>query len=86
MGTSLELRVRAENRKAAEAAEDRVLREIDRLAAIFSGYDPASELSRWQERRPASQRRFRRALRSPASVRPLDANEPEERSTRGPRR
>ena len=51
MGTSLELRVRAENRKAALGAEDRVLREIDRLAAIFSGYDPASELSRWQERR-----------------------------------
>jgi FAD:protein FMN transferase len=53
LGTSLELRVRAENRKAALGAEDRVLREIDRLAAIFSGYDPASELSRWQERRPA---------------------------------
>ena len=51
MGTSLELRVRAEDRKAALGAEDRVLREIDRLAAIFSGYDPASELSRWQERR-----------------------------------
>ena len=48
------LRVRAESRAAAQAAEERVLREIDRLAAIFSGYDPASELSRWQDRRPAS--------------------------------
>ena len=54
LGTSLELRVRADNQNAAEAAEERVLREIDRLAAIFSGYDPASELSRWQERRPGS--------------------------------
>jgi FAD:protein FMN transferase len=53
MGTSLELRVRAENRMAAAAAENRVLQEIDRLSAIFSGYDPASELSRWQERRLA---------------------------------
>jgi thiamine biosynthesis lipoprotein ApbE len=54
LGTSLELRVRAENRNAALAAEARVLREIDRLATIFSGYDPTSELSRWQDRRPAS--------------------------------
>ena len=51
MGTSLELRVRADSRAAAQGAEERVLREIDRLAAIFSGYDPASELSRWQNRR-----------------------------------
>jgi FAD:protein FMN transferase len=49
LGTSLELRVRAESRAVAEAAEERVLREIDRLAAIFNGYDPGSELSRWQE-------------------------------------
>ena len=48
MGTSLELRVRAEDEAAAKWAEDRVLREIDRLSAIFSGYDPASEFSRWQ--------------------------------------
>jgi FAD:protein FMN transferase len=51
LGTSLELRVYAQSRTAAEAAEERVLREIDRLAAIFNGYDPASELSRWQDRR-----------------------------------
>ena len=54
MGTSLELRVRADNRKAADAAEARALHEIDRLAVIFSGYDPSSELSLWQERRLAS--------------------------------
>jgi FAD:protein FMN transferase len=50
LGTSLELRVNAESRGAAQAAEERVLGEIDRLAVIFNGYDPASELSRWQDR------------------------------------
>ena len=29
-------------------AEGRVLGEIDRLVAVFSGYDPASEFRRWQ--------------------------------------
>ncbi len=48
MGTSLELRVRAVDEAAAKRAEDRVLHEIDRLSAIFSGYDAASEFSRWQ--------------------------------------
>jgi thiamine biosynthesis lipoprotein ApbE len=48
MGTSLELRVRAVGEEAARWAEDRVLREIDRLGAIFSGYDASSEFSRWQ--------------------------------------
>jgi FAD:protein FMN transferase len=48
MGTSLELSVRADNALAARRAEERVLAEIDRLAVIFSGYDPRSELSRWQ--------------------------------------
>ncbi len=54
LGTSLELRVNAQSRAAAQAAEERVLGEIDRLAAIFNGYDPSSELSRWQERRASS--------------------------------
>jgi thiamine biosynthesis lipoprotein ApbE len=54
MGTSLELRVRTATRDSAEAAEERVLREIDRLSAIFSGFDPASELSRWQSGPAAS--------------------------------
>ncbi len=48
MGTSLELRVLADDRESARWAEDRVLREIDRLVLIFSGYDRASEFSRWQ--------------------------------------
>jgi thiamine biosynthesis lipoprotein ApbE len=48
MGTSLELRVQAGSPEAAREAEETVFREIDRLAAIFSGYDPASEFSRWQ--------------------------------------
>src|SRR4051812_50118179 len=56
MGTSLELRVRADGADAARRAEDRVLREIDRLAAIFSGYDAASELSRCQSAGPSTGR------------------------------
>lgn len=49
MGTSLELRVRAATPQAAAAAETRVLAEIDRLSAVFSGYDATSELSRLQK-------------------------------------
>ena len=48
MGTSLELQVLADSDGAARWAEDRVLREIDRLATIFNSYDPRSEISRWQ--------------------------------------
>jgi thiamine biosynthesis lipoprotein len=48
MGTSMELRVVADDAEAARLAEERVLREIDRLSKIFSGYDPTSEFSRWQ--------------------------------------
>src|SRR5262249_9747171 len=48
MGTSLELRVLADNFDTARIAERRVLAEIDRLALVFSGYDPSSEFSRWQ--------------------------------------
>jgi FAD:protein FMN transferase len=59
IGTSLELRVRANDDQAARWAEDRVLREIDRLSAIFSGYDPASEFSRWPS-----------ALKTPTRVSP----------------
>jgi thiamine biosynthesis lipoprotein ApbE len=55
MGTSLELRVRAADEPAARRAEDLVLRRIDRLAAIFSGYNPASEFSRWQSGRRSSE-------------------------------
>src|SRR5262249_49342682 len=48
MGTSLELRVRASDEKAARWAEERVLAEIDRLSAIFSTYQSDSEFSVWQ--------------------------------------
>jgi thiamine biosynthesis lipoprotein ApbE len=48
MGTSLELHVRADSEEAARGAEGRVLREIERLSAIFSSYDQDSEFSRWQ--------------------------------------
>ncbi len=51
MGTALELRVLADDAEAARRAEGRVLREIDRLAAIFSGYDASSEFRRWQAAR-----------------------------------
>ena len=48
LGTSLELCVRADTEEAARSAEARALGEIDRLAAVFSGYDAASEFRRWQ--------------------------------------
>ncbi|GIW86117.1 MAG: hypothetical protein KatS3mg108_0441 [Isosphaeraceae bacterium] len=48
LGTSMELRVRAESAKAAQRAEGRVLAEIDRLAAILSNHNPAAEFRRWQ--------------------------------------
>jgi FAD:protein FMN transferase len=54
MGTSLELRVRAADEVAARRAEEVVLRRIDRDSAVFSGYDPASEFSRWQAGAPRS--------------------------------
>ena len=48
MGTSLELRVKAESSEAADRAEGRILHEIDRLSTIFSNHDPESEFRRWQ--------------------------------------
>ncbi len=48
LGTSLELCVRADTEEAARAAEARALAEIDRLADVFSGYEPTSEFRRWQ--------------------------------------
>lgn len=47
LGTSLEIQVEAATREAAQAAEARVLREIDRLDQIFSTYRSDSELARW---------------------------------------
>jgi FAD:protein FMN transferase len=54
LGTSLALHVRCDSEEAARRAEACVLGEIDRLAAIFSGYDPGSEFSRWQAAPKAS--------------------------------
>ncbi|WP_425618966.1 DUF2271 domain-containing protein [Anatilimnocola sp. NA78] len=48
LGTSLEIRLVADSDAAAEAAEARILREIDRQAKIFSTYEATSELSQWQ--------------------------------------
>jgi thiamine biosynthesis lipoprotein ApbE len=56
MGTSLELWVRADSPIRARLAEERVLKEIDRLAAILSGYDETSELCRWQAKSPPGTR------------------------------
>lgn len=54
MGTSLALRVNADNQASANWAEQRILTEIDRLSAIFSSYDPTSEFSRWSAQPDAS--------------------------------
>lgn len=47
LGTSLEIQLEADSAKAADAAEARILAEIDRQAQILSSYEPTSELSRW---------------------------------------
>jgi thiamine biosynthesis lipoprotein len=47
LGTSMELRLAADSDEHARRAEERVLREVDRLSAIFSSYDPDSVFSRW---------------------------------------
>jgi thiamine biosynthesis lipoprotein len=48
LGTSLGLHVRCDSEATARRIEACVLGEVDRLAAIFSGYDQGSEFSRWQ--------------------------------------
>ena len=47
LGTSLDLKILATSEPAAEKAQQAALDEIDRQAKILSGYDPASEFSRW---------------------------------------
>jgi FAD:protein FMN transferase len=47
LGTSLELRIRAANRRQALVAEAALLAEIDRLELIFSRFLPNSELNRF---------------------------------------
>ncbi len=48
LGTSLELRIRADSSGAASRAEQLALLEIDRLSKIFSSYDASSEFSKFQ--------------------------------------
>ena len=48
LGTSLHLQIDADSQVTADSAEARVLAEIDRLAAVFSGYDSTSELCKFQ--------------------------------------
>ena len=47
LGTSLELRFAASQAGDAQRAEAAALAEIDRLAAVLSGYDANSEFSHW---------------------------------------
>jgi thiamine biosynthesis lipoprotein ApbE len=47
LGTSMELKVAAASPETSKTAEQVVLREIDRLSKILSGYDPQSEFSKW---------------------------------------
>ena len=52
MGTSLELRVLADDlERGPGRGERRCFGEIDRLVTVFSGYDASSEFSRWQAAR-----------------------------------
>ncbi|WP_254509090.1 DUF2271 domain-containing protein [Anatilimnocola floriformis] len=48
LGTSLEIRLTADDAATANAAEARILREIERQRQIFSTYE-ASELKTWQQ-------------------------------------
>jgi thiamine biosynthesis lipoprotein len=58
LGTSLEIQLTVDTRKASQAAEAAALEEIDRLEDIFSAYRANSELGLWQqsqdERTPVS--------------------------------
>jgi FAD:protein FMN transferase len=47
LGTSLEIKISASSKQEATNAENAALNEISRLAKILSGYDTASEFSRW---------------------------------------
>lgn len=51
LGTSMEIKLVAANEDAAERAEAAALAEIERLSKVLSGYDPASEFSRWARTR-----------------------------------
>ncbi len=49
LGTSFELKVMSLSESQADEAENIALKEIDRLSAILSTYDPSSEFSQWQK-------------------------------------
>jgi len=51
LGTSLDLRIEAENREIARNAEAAILRRFDADERIFSSFQPQSEFSRWQQTR-----------------------------------
>jgi thiamine biosynthesis lipoprotein ApbE len=51
LGTSLDLQFAADSEADAEVAEAMALAEIDRLRAVLSTWDPASEASRWLKSR-----------------------------------
>lgn len=48
LGTSVSLRVRADNEAAADAAEAAAIDEMDRLEGILTAFRPNSEWSRWR--------------------------------------
>lgn len=48
LGTSMELKIRSISQEESEKAQKAVLREISRMAAILSAYDPNSEFRRWE--------------------------------------
>jgi thiamine biosynthesis lipoprotein len=49
LGTSLEIKIAANNEQTAAKAEDAALAEVDRLNLILSGYNSASEFSKWMK-------------------------------------
>lgn len=46
LGTSFDLKVRADSEESAKAVESAVLAAVDRACKVLSNYDPASEISR----------------------------------------
>ena len=83
LGTSLELCVRADTEEAARSAEARTLAEIDRLAAVFSGYDASSEFRRWQATIGQTDEGLAGAVRAARCQRPMAREE--RRGLRPPR-
>ncbi|MEN9685942.1 MAG: hypothetical protein RLZZ28_1728 [Bacteroidota bacterium] len=49
LGTSLQLKIKAATEEKAALAETVVLKEINRLSKIISGYDKESEFSKWMQ-------------------------------------